>query len=54
MKSANHALASPDCLGEDVGVVAVVVSELELGDVQRQVFGIIIKLKTKDFVAGKR
>ena len=31
-------LASLDRLAEDVGVAAVVVAELELGDVQRKVF----------------
>ena len=32
-------LASPDCLAEDVLVLAVVVPELELGDVERHVLG---------------
>ena len=32
-------LASPDRLAEDVGVLAVVVAELELRDVQRHIFG---------------
>jgi hypothetical protein len=34
-----HGLASPDRLAEDVRVLAVVVAELKLGDVQRQVLG---------------
>jgi hypothetical protein len=31
-------LASPDRRAEDVGVVAVIVAELKLRDVQRQIF----------------
>ena len=34
-----YSLTSADRLAEDVGVVAVVVAELELGDVERQIFG---------------
>src|SRR5438034_10986701 len=39
------ALASPDCLTEDVFVASVVIPELKLSDVERHIFG-------ADFVEG--
>jgi hypothetical protein len=43
-----RALASPDRLAKDIRVFSVIVAELELGDVQRQVLGTDLMKRTDD------